>query len=584
MADFTITDVHRKAQFTVGSSNQQGPYAFTFRVNSGSDLAVYVNSTLKTLTTHYTVSLSSGSGSITFASGQYPTEDDIVTILSADTIQRTTAYSTGGSMTASSLETELDDQVIFDQQMSENISRSIQLPPYTKRTTSSTGTSGELYWPYDNTASNNANKIVAYDSNGTALESIAKPGTSVSVSTVGVGGSATATYNSTTGAFAFGLPTGATGATGPTGPTGPTGSQGPTGPTGPTGDTGSTGSQGSTGPAGPTGPTGPAGPTGSTGPTGPAGSGSMTNFVLEDDDGTEVTIEDGKEVKFIGSGITTNWTDTDNGTDADPYDLTFTVDAAQTGITSLLATDIKIGEDNETKIDFETADTINFYAGNEKQLILTDGALTPGANNILDLGSNSVEFKDAYFDGTVTADAFAGPLTGNVTGNASGTAATVTGAAQSNITSLGTLTTLSVDNITVNGNDISSTDTNGNITLTTNGTGKIQFNDLAYIPQQALTSSSNAVAWDTQAKPNAYHITTENTTFSAPTNGVEGAFICLEINYNGSHTISWNTAFEFPSSTEPTETATDGKTDIHVFRYNGAIWQEVGRSMNLSES
>ena len=37
----------------------------------------------------------------------------------------------------------------------------------------------------------------------------------------------------------------------------------------------------------------------------------------------------------------------------------------------------------ETKIDFETADTINFYAGNEKQLILTDGALTPGANNIL---------------------------------------------------------------------------------------------------------------------------------------------------------------------------------------------------------
>mgnify|MGYP003630273394 CR=1 FL=1 len=37
-----------------------------------------------------------------------------------------------------------------------------------------------------------------------------------------------------------------------------------------------------------------------------------------------------------------------------------------------------------------------------------------------------------------------GNLTGNVTGNASGTAATVTGAAQSNITSLGTLTGLSI--------------------------------------------------------------------------------------------------------------------------------------------
>jgi cytoskeletal protein CcmA (bactofilin family) len=81
------------------------------------------------------------------------------------------------------------------------------------------------------------------------------------------------------------------------------------------------------------------------------------------------------------------------------------LDAAQTGITSLLATDIKIGEDDQTKIDFETADTINFYAGNEKQLILTDGALTPGSNAIVDLGTDSLEFKDAYFDGTVEADA-----------------------------------------------------------------------------------------------------------------------------------------------------------------------------------
>jgi len=46
--------------------------------------------------------------------------------------------------------------------------------------------------------------------------------------------------------------------------------------------------------------------------------------------------------------------------------------------------------------------------------------------------------------GTLTATAFAGPLTGNVTGNASGTAATVTGAAQTAITSVGTLSALTV--------------------------------------------------------------------------------------------------------------------------------------------
>ena len=139
---------------------------------------------------------------------------------------------------------------------------------------------------------------------------------------------------------------------------------------------------------------------------------------------------------------------------------------------------------------------------------------------------------------------------------------------------------------TSNNPSISATgsDTNVGIEFSTKGTGAIKFNDLAYIPQQALTSSSNAVAWDTQAKPNAYHLTTENTTFSAPTNPVEGAFICVEINYNGSHTIAFNTVFEFAASTAPTFTSADGKTDILVFKYNGAIWQEVGRTLNLSES
>ena len=150
------------------------------------------------------------------------------------------------------------------------------------------------------------------------------------------------------------------------------------------------------------------------------------------------------------SGITVTY-DTSND------NIDFAIDAAQTGITSLLATDIKIGEDDQTKIDFEDADKINFYAGNEKQLILEDGALYPGSNNIIDLGKSDNEFKHAFFDGTVTADGFAGPLTGDVTGNVSGTAATVTGSAQSSITSLGTLTTLTVDNVIINGTTIGHT-------------------------------------------------------------------------------------------------------------------------------
>jgi len=129
-------------------------------------------------------------------------------------------------------------------------------------------------------------------------------------------------------------------------------------------------------------------------------------------------------------------------------------------------------------------------------------------------------------------------------------------------------------------------DINGNVEMsgTLAQAGIASFAVAANVAQAALTSSSNAVAWDASAKPNAFHLTTENTTISAPSNNVEGAFIALEINYNGSHTIAFNTIFEFAASTAPTFTSSDGKTDILVFRYNGSVWQEVGRTLNLSES
>ena len=78
---------------------------------------------------------------------------------------------------------------------------------------------------------------------------------------------------------------------------------------------------------------------------------------------------------------------------------------ANTSLTSILATDLKIGEDDQTKIDFETADTIHFYAGNQNQLKLVDGGLVPITDNDVDLGTASLEFKNVYVDGTVFADA-----------------------------------------------------------------------------------------------------------------------------------------------------------------------------------
>ena len=135
------------------------------------------------------------------------------------------------------------------------------------------------------------------------------------------------------------------------------------------------------------------------------GSGAMSAFIIEDDDGTEVSISNAEEIKFIGSGLTTNFTDTSTGSDGDPFDLTFTIDAAQTGITSILATDLKIGEDNQTKIDFETADEIHFYAANAEQVYVADGVFGPQTDSDVDLGTTGVRWKDAFVDSmTVTGE------------------------------------------------------------------------------------------------------------------------------------------------------------------------------------
>ena len=144
--------------------------------------------------------------------------------------------------------------------------------------------------------------------------------------------------------------------------------------------------------------------------TSPGGAGDMTQFYLEDDDGTEVTIDNNKEVKFIGSGITTNWTDTSTGNDGDPYDLTFTVDAAQTGITSVLNASLTVGRDAHNQIDFSTDNEIHFKTNNETPVIKMkasgeieatkfDGALEGNADTATALAT-ARNIGGQSFDGT----------------------------------------------------------------------------------------------------------------------------------------------------------------------------------------
>ena len=90
---------------------------------------------------------------------------------------------------------------------------------------------------------------------------------------------------------------------------------------------------------------------------------------------------------------------------------------------------------------------------------IISGATASNTASKLVLRDSSGNFSAGTITGT-----FSGNLTGNVTGNVSGTALSVTQAAQTAITSVGTLTALQVDNLNLNGNVLSSTTGAVNIT------------------------------------------------------------------------------------------------------------------------
>jgi hypothetical protein len=133
-------------------------------------------------------------------------------------------------------------------------------------------------------------------------------------------------------------------------------------------------------------------------------------------------------------------------------------------------------------------------------------------------------------------------------------------------------------NISVTGDD-----TNIGLSVSTKGTGLILFNDGAYNADATLTDGAT-ITWDVGSSPVAKVTLADNRTLSAPTNSASGQFISLTViqDATGSRLLTWNSAYEFTGDTAPTLTTTASKADIFVFKYNGTVWMEVGRNLNLS--
>ena len=276
MATFSVNDQTRRV---VASGAAE--VSFSFQVNATSDVKVFVDGTQKTESTHYDIKTSAdaaglntdGTGKVVFTTGNVPAGTTTVTILSDVPAARTSVYTAGGNITATSLEADFDTMTMLIADREERDSRAL-LAPVDDPTTI------DMTIPDKDTR---AGKVLGFNSstgNPEATQQVT--GAAVNVSSLSTGSSPTASVSvsSGTATFALGIPTGATGATGATGSAGAaaTISVG-TVTTGSAGSSVTVTNSGSSSaapfdfsiPAGATGATGAPGPPG---PQGPAGSGS----------------------------------------------------------------------------------------------------------------------------------------------------------------------------------------------------------------------------------------------------------------------------------------------------------------------
>jgi len=127
-----ISNVTRRQVYAPSGAGGAGPYAFTFEILANTDIAVYKDDVLLTLTTHYTVTINAnGTGSVTITAtglALAPTSPTQYAIVGNRTISRTTDFTTGGDFFANTLNDELDQQTIFAQQNAEGLQRALSAP------------------------------------------------------------------------------------------------------------------------------------------------------------------------------------------------------------------------------------------------------------------------------------------------------------------------------------------------------------------------------------------------------------------------------------------------------------------------
>jgi len=137
-------------------------FTYSFLINSTAELKVIIRTnstgaeTVKSIGTHYNVSDSAGSGTVTFTSGNIPASGETVVLIRDTNLTQATDYVENDPFPAESHESALDKLTLQTQELQEELDRSIKL----SRTNTMTSTEFTVG------ATDRADKILAFDGSG----------------------------------------------------------------------------------------------------------------------------------------------------------------------------------------------------------------------------------------------------------------------------------------------------------------------------------------------------------------------------------------------------------------------------------
>ena len=226
----TILSAKNTPRVSYTATSSQTAFTIPFEFFNITDIKVYKNGTAMTYNssastnTTFTVTATNSSsdsafefgngGTVTFGAGV--AADDIIVIIRETPIERTSDFPVNGTFDITALNTQQDKFTSMVADVDQQSARSIKLYDYDT-------VSANIFLPVKATR---ADKILSFDSSGNTTVSSQPIAGGITVNSLSAGASATASYNTSTGALTLGIPAGATGAQGNAGSDGSDGADG----------------------------------------------------------------------------------------------------------------------------------------------------------------------------------------------------------------------------------------------------------------------------------------------------------------------------------------------------------------------